>query len=388
MKKIGALLSAFAILTLSILSLFSCGNGSEVPENMRLVAGGESLGYYFYAPEEWTVSNVGEIKSAYASRVDTSSVSFAEVGPFENVGVPADDYFFNSYFKQSLLEYPKAPTVSNPEGEEILFGKEGEAADRAKKYTFTLEYFDYTANRTFKYAYMQILIKKADSYYIFQYCASLENRNGTSTTYYDYYLGDAENEGKITKVIKEFRFVNKVGEDVRSEVVTDSDGFTLVSDSALCGFDLYVPSGFKADFSSAIVSASHTDGSNITMTKTPGYNENVNQYMLRRFGELESTVTNIEYELKYDENGEPVYDPQGKQVVNYETIKFGDAEAANVYKYSYVYNGTKFQIYQVIVIDGWVLSYQGYVFTYTATEANYSLHLEDVLKTIEKVNFK
>ena len=45
-------------------------------------------------------------------------------------------------------------------------------------------------------------------------------------------------------------------------------------------------------------------------------------------------------------------------------------------------------MYQVIVIDGWTLSYKGYVFTYTAKESNYDLHLDEISKIIDKVRFK
>ena len=75
MKKIGAILILIATLCASMFCLTSCSDGESLPEGMQLIAGGESLGYYFYGPEEWTVSNIGEIKSAYASRVDTSSAS-------------------------------------------------------------------------------------------------------------------------------------------------------------------------------------------------------------------------------------------------------------------------------------------------------------------------
>ena len=151
---------------------------------------------------------------------------------------------------------------------------------------------------------------------------------------------------------------------------------------------MYVPETFMSDYSSAIVSATHTDGSNVNMTEANGTNENVNTYVLRRFGELKSIVGDVEYRTKIDEDGNPLYDSQGRPVVDFESISFGNAEAANAYEYSFTYNGEKYKVYQVIVIDGWTLSYTGYVFTYTAKEANYSLHFAEVQKMIEKVRFK
>ena len=391
MQKFIALLSLIAITVTSVFCLSSCSDEEKVPEGMQLIAGGESLGYYFYGPEEWTISNIGSIKSAYASRVDSSSISLAEVYPADFLpdGVEgADEYFFGSYFKNSLSEFPNEPKLSNSDGENILFGKEGEAADKAKKYTYTYEYFDYTAGKTFNLGFMQILLKKADRYFIFTFSASMAERNATGKSYYSFYLGDDENPGKIYDVINNFKFVEKINDEPSEEAIRDEDGYILISDSALSGFEVYVPESFKEDYSSAIVSATHSDGSNINMTEANGTNENVNAYMLRRFGELDSIVDDIEYELHYDENGKPALDPNGKEVIAYKSIKFGNAEAANVYEYSFTYNGETYKVYQVIVIDGWTLSYKGYVFTYTAKEANYSLHMDEISKIIDKVRFK
>ena len=162
MKKILTLFLTIALTVASLGALTSCADSSDVPEGMKLVAGGEELGYYFYAPEGWAVSNVGEIKSAFVSRIDTSSVSFTEINPLlknpTGNGKETDDYFFENYFTESLSEFPSAPTVSN-NGEEIIFGKSGEGATKAKKYTFSYDYYDANAEETFSYAFMQILIK-------------------------------------------------------------------------------------------------------------------------------------------------------------------------------------------------------------------------------------
>lgn len=392
MKKIIALLSLIAVLASAALTLVGC-SGSDAPEGMQLVAGGESLGYYFYAPEEWTPSCVGEIKAAYISRVNPTSVSFAEVKNFDKmpVGVDKSEYFFGQYFKDSLEEFPyKNPVVvSNEKGEEIVFGKEGEIADKALKYTYTYEYLDTDANKTFKFGVMQILIREGDRYYIFTYHASMEEKLSGTTTY-DYYLGDEEDEGKIQEIISEFRFVPITEKEEVKEPVTDGDGFALISDEDLSGFSLYVPPMFKEDFSSAVVSATHTDGSNITFTEAKGTNENVNKYMRRRFAQLEEIVEkdSLKYGYMTDEDGNYLADPDGEKVIAYKTVEFGNADAANAYEYTFTYNGSEYHVYQVIAVEGWTLSYRGYVFTYTAKEANYSLHIDDVMKTIEKVDFK
>ena len=390
MKKIGVLLIVLTILATSLLSLTSCSGGSDIPDDMQLVSGGENLGFYFYAPEEWTVSNVMGIYSAYASRVDRSSVSFAEVNIRDLIpdGRSADDYFFNSYFADSLKEYKNAPTVSKPEGETVFFGKEGEAADAAKKYTFTFEYNQ--NNKLTTYGCMQILIKKADRYFVFQYTASLEKRSGTDTSYYDYYLGTDE-DSKLAMVMNEFRFVNKVeSEEEKIEYEKDSDGYILISDSELSNFDLFVPESYKVDYSSAIVSATHADGTNINMTVTEGTNENVNTYMRNKLIRLSQIVENVEYGYQYDENGEQMFEDEEKKipVIKYESIDFAGALRSYAYEYTYTYNGEEYYVYQVIAIDGWIMRYKGYVFTYVTSVQNYEAHKDELQKILAKVDFE
>ena len=384
MKKILTLFLTLTLIAASLGSLTSCSESTDAPDGMKLVVGSDALGYYFYAPKGWSVSNVGEIKSAFVSRIDTSSVSFTEIDPLlknpTGNGKETDAYFFEDYFTDSLSEFPTTPTVSN-NGEEIVFGKSGEGATRAKKYTFSYDYYDANAEETFSYAFMQILIKANGKYYVFQYSASLENRNGTQTTYYDYHLGTSEKKGEVTKIIESFRFVEQKGADKAETPVYDKDGFLLVSDSSVSGFSLYVPEGFKKTHDAGMASASHTDGSEINMSEAMGTNENVNTYVLRRFDELEAlTGSKVEYESETDKNG--------TEIVSYVQVELGNADAANAYEYSYVYNGVTYKVYQVIAINRSGLSYHGYVFTYTAKEANFSSHLEDVKKAIEKVRFE
>ncbi len=392
MKKILTLFLTLVIIISSLGALTACSEKSDTPDGMKLVAGSDVLGYYFYAPEGWAVSNVGEIKSCYVSRIDTSSVSFTEVDPFANSdggGKTKDEYFFDDYFAASLSEFPTQPTVSNGgEGEEIIFGKSGETASRAKRYTFSYSYYDTNAEKTFNYAFMQILVKANDRYYIFQYSASLENRNGTTTTYYDYHLGTEKKKGEVTKIIENFRFVEKKDSSKVEKPTVDKDGFLLVSDSDVSGFKLYVPSEFTKKHNSGMVSASHADGSEINMTEAMGTNENVNTYMLRRLEELGVIATDVSNNWMTDENGNILTDKAGNKIVKYESVKLGNADAANAYEYSFTYNGDRYSVYQVIAINKSGLSYHGYVFTYTAKDVNFNTHFDGVKKAIEKVRFE
>ena len=67
MKRIISILLVFITLISSLL-LTSCKKDDGTPDGMRLVMGDESLGYYFYGPEEWTVANVGNIACTYVSK--------------------------------------------------------------------------------------------------------------------------------------------------------------------------------------------------------------------------------------------------------------------------------------------------------------------------------
>ncbi len=393
MKKVCAFLLILATLTLSLGALTSCSNENQIPEGMQLVAGGETLGYYFYAPEEWTISNVGEIKSAYVSRVDTTSVSLVKVAPesFLPEGEDADAYFFGSYFMASMKDFKGEPKVNDENGEAVTFGTETEGADKAKRYTYTYEYFDYTAEQTVKFGFMQYLLKHDGEYYIFTYSASMENRTGTEITFYDYYLDKDEEEGILTKIINSFRFVQKNGEDEALEYEKDADGYILASDPDLANFSLYVPESFKVDYSSAIVSATHSDGTNVNMTTSAGTNENVNAYMHRRIKELQAFAENIEYDLMKDEDGNVITESNDSEtpVIKYERLEdFGGAINAYAYEYTYYIDGEKHYVYQVISIDGWLLNYSGYVFTYTVKEVNKGLHSDELVKMIEKVKFE
>ena len=127
MKKLIALI----LLLSTLLTLAGCKKKDDgIPEGMQLVRGGEKYGYYMYAPEEWTVANYGDVSSAYASNVDTSSISYVEV-PMPS-GTP------DEYFDDSLKEFPAAPKVVT-RGAKVTFGN----AEEARKYIFEHEYAEH-----------------------------------------------------------------------------------------------------------------------------------------------------------------------------------------------------------------------------------------------------
>ncbi len=362
MKRNISIILLLALAVSAVFSLSACGNKSDIPSGMQLVAGGKSDGYYFYAPEEWTVSNIGSIKSAYASRVDSTSVSFSEIDltALTPEGEEPSAYFFASYFQDGISEFPaNAELEITLNGENSLFGKEKEEADKAVKYTYNYKYKEH------KFGFMQILIEKSGRFFIFTYSALLEERTDNKT-YYDYHLDKAQS------VINEFRFID-VTEDKpqEPEYEKDSDGYILATDGKLAGFDLFVPESFLPEYSSAVISATHSDGSNINMSEAMMTgNLTIEGYFNYRKEELSAFVSDF------------------TEIKTFEAVSFGNANTAFSYEYTFIYNGEKYHIYQILAIEGPKLLQEGYVFTYTAKDANYALHFEEVQKVMEKVNFR
>jgi hypothetical protein len=340
---------------LLIFTLVSCGKGEGAPDGMQLAYADADAHYKFFVPGGWVLSNTGDIRSAYAGRVDTSSVSFAEVkikGSFAD-DVSRDAYFFTSYFESSLSEFPKMPEIT-VNGESTSFGKKDFEADKAVKYIFNHEYASH------KFKTMQVLLKKADRYFIFTYTA-LDEEKSEGETYYSFHLTEAQ------KCIEEFMFINVdalAGEEISYQ--NDGDGYLLYSDCELAGFDLYVHPDFKFDYASAIVSATHGDGSNITMTRATAAGVTVDKYWENRIKELSEIVTDI---TVIRENAE---------------CAFGNAKNKFSYEYTFSYNGNQYHVYQVLAVYG----SDGYVFTYTARTENYEAHIEQINKTIDKVVLK
>ena len=348
------------LLAISTLGLISCSSDGA-PDGMQLVDGGSAEGFYFYAPEEWTVSNLGDISAVFVSNLDTTSVTFAKVDTADfkkaDATVSDEEYFFNSYFEDMKKEFPSDAEFTLL-GEQCVFGKGEESADKAKKYTYNYTYSEH------KFGFMQILIKHGDNFYIFTYSALLENRND-DTTYYDYYLE------KLQSIIDNFRFTAKgADENQSSEYDRDADGYIMVSEKKLCGFELYVPDSYKVDYSSAIVSVTAPDGTNINLTEATKTGLYAKDYWKERKDELSAVVTNLTVISE-----------------DVETKLGNNSRWAFAYEYTYEYNGERFHVYQINAVDGSVFSAKGYCFTFTAKEENYESHKDELKKIIEKVRF-
>lgn len=345
MKKVISLIILFA----TVFTLASCGKDDGIPDGMQLVRGGDDIGYYFYAPEEWTVSNLGDISVAYASSVDTTSVTYVETD--------MPDKTVKEYFDSSLTEFPDAPKIIT-DAEAITFGN----ADDAVKFVYEHEYTGH------KFRTMQIFTRYGERFGIFTYTAVLENKSASDKTQYDFYLE------KIQAVIDNFKFTKKsVSSTEKTD--TDVDGYRLVSNKSISKFSLYVPEEFEVEYSSGIVCAKLSDNSNITMTRAMATGMSITDYWNTRKAELSEIVTDLNVFINEDR-----LDMTDKEAT---IVQFGNAKNAAAYEYTYVYNGTTYHVYQVFGVT----TFNGFTLTYTATEENYAKHIETVKKIVEKVEF-
>lgn len=350
MKKI---LSILLLLSLAI-GLVSCNNkNSDIPEGMQLVRGGSDIGYYMYAPEEWTVSNQGNISAVYASGVDSSSVTYTEVDPPK---MTVAEYFAES--SKSYTADMKFQLLCGAEGNAIKFGN----AEKATKFEFNFEY----SGR--KFGSMQILTEYEGRFGIFTFTSLRENVSSDEQTQYEYY------KEKVDSIILNFKYVHKTGEVNEPEYET-KDGYKLISDKTVAKFKLYVPEDFKVEYSSGIVSAILPDGSSINMAKATETNVRVDEYLSRRIDELKAIVSNVTVIPHVNSDG---------TTTNFNTnASLGDAKSAASQEYTFVYNGVTYHVYQICAIT----TFNGFVFTYTATEENYAKNLGTINKIIQKVEF-
>ena len=352
MKRITTIVLTLAMLLFTLM-LTACGT-SDAPEGMQLIMGGEDSEYSFYAPEEWVKANLGSIACTYASTVDTSSMTFTEAKKPEG-GI-------NDYFESEMAKLPyKITVITN--GESCSFGN----ADKlAVKYVYTYEY------KEASYTCMQIFVENAEKFYIFTYTASNGERD-VDKTYYTFYLE------KVTASIDAFKFNNKTSAVPDTPTYEkDADGYLLVSDKLLCGFDLYVPQSYTVDYSSAFVSVSR-DGVNITMSETTYPASTQDEYWEKRREDLEAIADKIT-----DENGNKI--SSFKVICEPEKCDAGNADAAAKYEYSYVLDGIEYRVYQVLVRKG-TLGGKVYAYTYTATSQEYDSGLSEALLIFGKVQY-
>ena len=329
-------------------------NGEDAPDGMQTVKGGEEYGFYMYAPAEWTVANHGDIAAVYTSKIDNSSVTFAEGEMPENI---------IEYFAEEMANLPFEIT---PVGDEADFGKACTFGNATEAYKFI---FSYTYDEI-PFRCMQILVKHDGRFFIFTF-TSYETERREGETYYDYYLES------VQKVIDSFKFVEKkAGDETTVEYERDEDGYILISDKKLAGFDMYVPESWRVIDSSAIVSALGENGASVNISKPTYTDVNYVQYWEHRMESLNRII-------------DKTVDTDGKEVSSLKLLNEGRLERDGVdnayfYEYEYTLFGKTYRVYQALLA---VDSFSGYVFTYSAEAAVFEESLEEAMRVLDKARF-
>ncbi|HBJ18160.1 MAG TPA: hypothetical protein DDY70_00200 [Clostridiales bacterium] len=338
---------ALLLSALLLFSLVSCGQKGEVeiPDGMQLAAGGTDLGYYFFVPEEWTVSNLGNVSAAYVSPLTPASVSLSATELAD--GESAADYFEKSF-------------ASFPEGFGLTKVEEGTActlgnAEDAVSYVYTYTYQE----KSFRT--LQILAKFEGRAYLYTYTAPDTKADGAEKTPYETY---AEKARSVVSAIKFIEKEDKTPEEKHYE--TDADGYLLVSDGVVTGFDFYLAPAFTPTLTTGIIGAVAEDGASVTMSEATRTGVSVADYFKERCEELSAFVTELTVLRENEE------------------ITFANAKRARAYEYTYRLDGEVYHVYQVLS----VASLKGFVFTYTEKDADYPSHLDEVTKMTEKIHIR
>ena len=398
MKKLLALL----ISIIAVLGLTSCGE-SDIPEGMQLVTGSDEAGYYFYAPEGWVTFNSDGVASAYVSTANPTSVSFVEMTS-EKIKKAADwkctedgckgvnlstseHYFLYHYFDET--DFPESMKLLG-EGD-VLFGNENAGAERCRYYEFTYVHNDIkytedgkgTVENNITRGFKQFYIVHGGTFYLMTYAGIYDVPAFLTTSYYEQY------KEALDTVVANFKFVEKkASAPVEKETITEE--YRLVTEKNLSGFDFYAHKDFALDFASGMVSVSHADGSNVNMTKATAVGTYSTVYFDRRLDELrEMGATDVTVIERAKSDGKTTDAPIASKLGELPEAGYNtDFNYAFDLEYTYVFDGVKYHVYQVIGVKGNIFTADGFVFTYTAKEENYLTHLDTVKAMRDKVNFK
>ena len=365
MKKILAIL--LIVISLSTL-LISCDkSGESVPEGLQIVKISEEGGYKFYGPEHWSIINTNDVAATKVSPVNNTSMTFTEAA------VPVGT--IPEYFEDSLSQFPesiKSTMTITLRDEKCTFGN----AKEAYKYIYTYKYEDYD------FACMQILLTHDDRFFIFTYTSYGDINDSESA--YNLYLD------KVQQSIDAFLFTERKEKSPVS-YEKDADGYNLVSDRVLAGFDLYIPSDYEVVYSSGYVKAKISDGANISLSKATQTGISIVDYLKNRKSELQRFVSDftdvkIAFATEFNIESEVFKNWAFDVMAEHDSsISFGNLKknAIAAYEYTYVFDGKTYCVYQVMGVD----SFNGYVFTYTALESEYSTHIDEIKTILTKVNF-
>jgi len=372
------------LLITAVALLCACGESDGAPEGMQLCEGSDTLGFYFYVPEEWMISSYANIYSAYVAKVDTTSASYTEVTPpaisgDETIPLPQRRAVAaKSYFDASMSSY-KAGYTTIIDCESVTFGN----ADLAFKFVYDHEY------QNSKFRTMQILVYFEDRFGIFTF-NSYNTPLTTDKPQFEYYAEKSQG------IIDSFKFVSAKKDDTpaqdKGEPVYDADGYLLASDKKRAGFELYIPKELEVIHSDGLVAVQLDKGASITATKSNITGVTYDGYFKNRLTELETlfgSVTVIkeagEWEcFRCKAKNAPECD-KCTECQTERSIGVGyeieGAAAAFLYEYTYTFMGEEYRVYQVLAATRTT----GYSFTYTARATDFEAHLDTVRSIFGKV---
>ncbi|MBQ8372319.1 MAG: hypothetical protein IJX38_05240 [Clostridia bacterium] len=371
MKKILSMLLATVLLLSSALGLVACGEEDDIPEYMQEARGGDDVGYHFYVPEGWIIANYGNVSCAYVSSRGMISVSFTEAPMPEGYAANNDantvPEYIKTYFASEVEKLDRAMlNMATTEGDssnrkniETTDGERCDFGNATEAYRFYLEY-------TYEEApvkQLQIFSVFEGRFGIFTY-TSFTSDYSEDKTYFDrYYYNEGSSLG-AEAVIKEFEYVTRRG----SSSPSYTDGYTLISDKTLSGFELSVPAGFRVNSSSGAVSATKADGTTVAVSKATinvgimtkedaAKNPDTQDYWRIRIKNLEQVID------KYtDSEGNAV--SSLSIIKEREMITVGDDNACE-FEYTYMLGGDLYHVYMVFVRHSVFISATDYVYTYT-----------------------
>ncbi len=373
MKKI---LLTLSLIILLAAALTSCGTDDGIPEGMQLVYGSDADGYYFFGPEEWVIANQDGIACTYVSTVDYTSVTFVKSElPKTDAPEALEEVRVRDYFMTSTEKLAAAPfsdfTLSEIQGESCDFGN----ADRAYKFVYSYTY----GERPYKT--MQILAFRGEDFYIFTFNSSTKEYSKDDGSYYQFYLTN-----KVQPIIESFKFVDKAPtEPVAPVYKTDADGNILASDKTLSGFELWVSPEYTPDYSSGMVSVTHTCGANITVSKLIDSTISIKDNYLARRDKLTALAdktadgTPLFTEIKGVTKNE-----SGEEALH--IIELENARSAAEFEYTYTIFGKEYHVYQVFIVNGFI-DMQAYVFTFTCPEEQYAERIGEAVTALHGMEY-
>lgn len=316
------------------------------PEGFMLTSSDDEI-FKLYVPATWISNLSSGTASAYAPKGTNAIVSARTVRNAKN-------YTIGEFMSMTLKSYENLDgyeQISTPTATELA-GKEAFVTDY--KATISEVVDNKTVNTVYKFR--SIVAKYEATFTIFTYCAPEA----------DFELNLAD----LDVILSKFEFKSyKDGElekdDFMDTTTNAPEGYQIAS-SDKYEFRFYVPLTWTVQRRTYNPKAyySLTDLSNVTINT---YKADEYVYDGKTYWEDFTNKTSFEV----------------SDVVIDENAKMGGLNAYAV-EYTEKISGNEYRVKQVFLSANSLI----YVFTYTSTRSNYSMHLEDVNKMIEMFEFK